>query len=366
MLAGTAVTNTGNTTISGSLGVSPGTSVTGFPPGLVAGQTNVANTAAAQAQLDLTAAYLDAAGRTPSTLLAADIGSGAVPAVSSLSAGVYRTASTLTVTGSLTLNGDSNSVFIFQVASALIMATSSSIVLNGVSASNVFWQVTSSATLNTTTTFNGYILALTAITVSNQCNITGGLLARNANVTLINDVFNTPPVVCYLKGTPILTKYGYKNIEDIVLGDEVCIYGNIKDNNVINKLNGEKTEKVIFSGFFSRSNLTIESKPIVFKAGSLGENMPLSDTGVSPGHGIIVGNKSVRADTLINNDTIYQSDEYETATYYHIELENHSIINANGMMGESLLGCHEHFEPIQNFSELKLESSLNNNLIPSV
>ncbi|MCA1696801.1 MAG: DUF3494 domain-containing protein, partial [Actinobacteria bacterium] len=74
VLAGSTVTNTGPSTINGDLGVSPGTAITGFPPGTVNGTIHAADAVAAQAQADLTAAYDDAAGRTPPTALPADLG----------------------------------------------------------------------------------------------------------------------------------------------------------------------------------------------------------------------------------------------------------------------------------------------------
>ena len=158
VLAGTTVTNTGLTTISGDLGVSPGTAVTGFPPGLVSGGTiHAADAVAAQAQADLTTAYNDAAGRSTSATISADLGG------QTLVSGVY-TGTTLGLTGTLTLDaqGDPNAVFVFQSASTLTTATSSSVVLiNGASSCNVFWQVGSSATLGTNSVIVGTVLALT-------------------------------------------------------------------------------------------------------------------------------------------------------------------------------------------------------------
>ena len=113
VLAGQTVTNTGPTVISGDLGVSPGTAVTGFPPGTVSnGTIHGADAAALQAQADLTNAYNDAAGRTPVTTVTADLGG------QTLVAGVFA-GGALGLTGALTLDaqGDPNAVFIFQAAS---------------------------------------------------------------------------------------------------------------------------------------------------------------------------------------------------------------------------------------------------------
>src|SRR3954447_12762876 len=188
VLAGTTVTNTGPTLVSGDLGLSPGSSVTGFPPGLVSGGVqNVANAAAVQAQSDLVTAYNDAAGRTPATTIAGGNLGGLT-----LTAGVYGSGA-LDLTGTLTLDaqGDPGAVFIFQTQSTLITASASHVMLvNGASACNVFWQVGSSATLGTTTSFKGTILALTSIGMNTGANVDGRLLARNGAVTLDSNRVN--------------------------------------------------------------------------------------------------------------------------------------------------------------------------------
>jgi type VI secretion system secreted protein VgrG len=176
VLAGDNIANTGATTINGSLGLHPGSSVTGAPT--VVGASNVANGAALQAKADLRTAYLDAAGRTGPTLVAAGALGGRT-----LAPGLYKDdgapASLGIATGlTLTLDGDASSVWIFQSASTLITETGSRIVLTGgAQACNVFWQVGSSATLKTGSTFVGTILANTSITAQSSVTIAGRLLA---------------------------------------------------------------------------------------------------------------------------------------------------------------------------------------------
>ncbi len=187
VLAGTpAVTNTGPTTISGDLGISPAAAVTGFPPGTVSGTIHVADAVALQAQSDLGIAYTDAAGRTPATVLA-----GGTLGGKTLVSGVYSTGgATLGLTGTLTLDGqgDPNAVWIFQATSDLVTASSSAVrFINGAQPCNVFWQVTSSATLGSGSTFAGSILALTSITLASGVTLNGRALARNGAVTLIDD-----------------------------------------------------------------------------------------------------------------------------------------------------------------------------------
>jgi len=186
VLAGTTVTNTGPTTMNRNLGVSPGSAVTGFPPGIVGGSTHTADAVALQAQSDLTDAYVDAAGRGSTATLGDLVGL-------TLVGGVYTLSSlTSDLTGNLTLNGanDPNSVWIFKAPSTLKTSSTSSIMLtNGASPCNVFWQVSSSATLGTNSSFVGTILALTQITVTTGVTVNGRALARNAAVILDSNTF---------------------------------------------------------------------------------------------------------------------------------------------------------------------------------
>ena len=192
VLAGTTVTNTGPSMISGDLGVSPGTAVTGFPPGTVNnGSIHSADTVATQAQADLTTAYNDAAGRSPSAAISPGLGG------QTLIPGVYS-GGALGLTGTLTLNaqGNPNAVFIFQASSTLITDSSSTVALiGGANACNVFWQVGSSATLGTNSVFVGTVLALTSVSADTGAKVAGRLLARNGAVTLDSN-FVTAPTSC--------------------------------------------------------------------------------------------------------------------------------------------------------------------------
>ncbi len=190
VLAGSTVTNTGPSVISGNIGLYPGTSITGFPPGVQSlGVTHKTDTAAQQAKSDLIAAYLSAAGRTPFNTVSADLGG------STLTPGQYQSSSSMGLTGVVTLNGggDANAKFIFQAGSTLTTASGSRVFLeNGAQACNVFWQVGSSATLGTTSNFVGTILALQSITLNHGARIMGRALARNAAVTLDDNVITAP------------------------------------------------------------------------------------------------------------------------------------------------------------------------------
>ena len=182
VLAGSTVTNTGPTVVNGNVGLHPGTSVTGFPPGTINGTLHKADAMPEQAKSDLVVAYNDAASRGPGAA-ASELGG------RTLVAGVY-TGPTLSLTGTVTLDakGDPNAVFIFQSGSTLITASNSTVsFINEARPCNVFWQVGSSATLGTNSVFVGTILALTSITAQTRATINGRLLARNGAVTLDNN-----------------------------------------------------------------------------------------------------------------------------------------------------------------------------------
>jgi hypothetical protein len=189
VLAGAGVTNTGPTTLNGDLGTFPTPSVTGAGSMTITG-TNHAGDAVTQGAKDaLVTAYNNAAGQGPATPIAADL------AGQTLAPGVYNSASSIGLTGALTLNGggDPRAVFVFQAGSTLTTASSSQVLLvNGAQACNVYWQVGSSATLGTGSVFRGSILALTDITVTTAATLEGRVLARNGAVTLDTNTITRP------------------------------------------------------------------------------------------------------------------------------------------------------------------------------
>ncbi|HEY4608903.1 MAG TPA: ice-binding family protein [Ilumatobacteraceae bacterium] len=207
VLGATTVTNTNPSVLAQSVGVSPGSSIVGFPPGIVLapGTIEAANAATLQGQNDLTAAYVDAAGRSVEfTQTNPDlVGQTLIP-------GVYAATAKapLGLSGQLVLDGQNNpnAVFIFQTDSTLITGTGSTIALiNGASECNVFWQVGSSATLGSGSVFVGNILALTSITVESGVTVHGRALAQTGAVTLDNDVFTQPSCTPTTETTPPTT-----------------------------------------------------------------------------------------------------------------------------------------------------------------
>lgn len=183
VLAGSTITNTGATAIYGDVGLSPGTVVTGLPPGQpTLGGLHIGDVAAAQAQADLTTAYNFLAGMPCGTTM-----SGVNLGGLTLTPGVYCFAAAALMTGDLHLDalGDTAAVFVFQVGSGLTVANTSALILaNGAQARHIWWQVGSSATLGLASVMSGNILAYTSVTLNTGATLTGRALAQGGAVTM--------------------------------------------------------------------------------------------------------------------------------------------------------------------------------------
>ena len=189
VLAGAGVTITGPTTLNGDLGTFPTATVTGTSTLTQTGTNHAGDAVTQGAKNDLVTAYNVAAAQGPPSAVSADLGG------QTLVAGVYNSASSMGLTGALTLDakGNPDAVFVFQAGSTLTTASGSSVVLlNGAQACNIFWQVGSSATLGTGSAFRGSVLALTDITVTTGATVEGRVLARNGAVTLDTNTITRP------------------------------------------------------------------------------------------------------------------------------------------------------------------------------
>ncbi|MEC5383531.1 ice-binding family protein [Aurantimonas sp. C2-6-R+9] len=209
MLAGSTVTNTGTTIINGNVGVSPGTAITGFPPGIVTPPFAFYRNdgVAIQAQIDLTSRFTDLFNR-PATV---DL-TGQDLAGLTLAPGVFNFDTSAQLTGTLTLDAqfNQNAVFIIIIGSTLTTASASTVsLINGAQAANVFFVVGSSATLGTETTLAGQILALTSITLNTGADINcGAALARNGAVTLDTNTISVCPPAVTVPVVPVVTPPG--------------------------------------------------------------------------------------------------------------------------------------------------------------
>ncbi|MDR3585565.1 MAG: ice-binding family protein, partial [Desulfosporosinus sp.] len=196
VLAGSAITNTGTTTISGNaggdIGLSPGSAFTGQASVTTSGAIHLADASASVAKDDLVIAYNDAAGRIPVTRIPSELGG------TTLTPGIYNSADgTFQITGTLTLDaqGDPNGIFVFQTASTLITASGSNInLINNALPCQTYWKVGSSATLGTNSHFEGHVFAMESITATTGATVKGQLLARNGAVTLDNNIITN--VIC--------------------------------------------------------------------------------------------------------------------------------------------------------------------------
>ena len=198
ILAGSEITNTGPTVITGDVGISPGSAITGFPPGSVTdGSVHSADAIAAQAKADLNTAYNNAATHSGSPVATTgDLGG------LTLTRGLYVSDTSLALSsGDLTLDGEGNpsAVWVFQMATTFIAFSGRKIILiNGARDTNVFWQVGSSTVIGTYAEVAGNFLTETSISAQTGAQISGRLLTQTGAVTLdTNNVVRTIPVIIY-------------------------------------------------------------------------------------------------------------------------------------------------------------------------
>jgi hypothetical protein len=184
ILSGSGITNTGATVINGDLGLSPGTSVGGFPPGILNGTLHINDAAANQSKLDITTAYDDAKNRTATDIVTLSGNIGGL----TLTPGLYKSTSSLALSSeNVTFDalGNPNAVFIIQIASSFTATSGRQVILaGGAQSSNIFWQVGSSATFGTTSAFKGNIIALQSISFNTGATLNGRALSRNGAVTM--------------------------------------------------------------------------------------------------------------------------------------------------------------------------------------
>lgn len=191
VLAGASVVGTGLPVLNGDLGLHPGSSVTGFPPGIVTGERKIATAVAATAKSDLMQSFNDAKGRATSqiTLVGGALSGTKAP-------GLYKSGSTIDIGAAgvtLDASGNSSAVWIFQAGSAINTLPLCKVnLINGAKADNVFWMAESTVTIETDNVFQGTILASTSITINGDSRVIGRALCSTGTVT-VNDATITKP-----------------------------------------------------------------------------------------------------------------------------------------------------------------------------
>jgi len=257
----------------------------------------------------------------------------------------------------LTFDADNNpdAQFFITSSSAMTFTDCTFVLANGAKACNIFWRTDPTTLTGEFTAINssvpGIILATAEVTFINNAapnmTLTGHIFVVNTLVgstpaitftqsgagALRVNALTCPEVICYAKGTKILTKNGYVAVEDLRAGDFAASQGIIDRRHITYTRSPFKRIKWVKS--FSVYNLTPASTPICIKAGALGENKPSEDLYVSPDHGIVIDNKLISAKYLVNGKNIVQEYNDDSITYYHVELPAHSVIIANGVAAES-------------------------------
>jgi hypothetical protein len=167
----------------------------------------------------------------------------------------------------------------------------------------------------------------------------GGFMGLNGTITI-----NPITILCFLRGTPILTKrgngIGYVNIENLQVGDMVVSYGSIHENEDVSLYRQPLFTTIEWIQSFKPQSKNESTYPILFKKGCLGINTPEKDVWMSPGHRVIVNGKLATAKSLVNGTTILQDKlkmENEEIEYFHFETESHSIVDVVGLKTETFL-----------------------------
>lgn len=263
---------------------------------------------------------------------------------------VYKPTLNLAFTDSTIIfdNGGNPNAQFFIISPGYIALTRVTFVLNDVNPCNIFWLAGSyiEATYVDTalSPMYGNFISGTYLTLTYPSSITGHLYSKTAltitpqtsvNTTTINTT--TCPVVCYAKGTLILTKNGFVPIENIKAGHKVVTKGKIYKNRILVNESSIEIEPVVWISKFKVFNLNTKSRPICIKKDALGKNYPFKDLYVSPGHSLLINGKMVLAKNMVNGKTIYQDTQCNGVEYYHLECEHHSAIFANGVLSESYL-----------------------------
>jgi len=244
----------------------------------------------------------------------------------------------------LDAQGDSSAQFFITAGTSMTFNNISSITLrNGATNCNIFWVAGTKIEFTGTlpSSIPGIFIAGSAITFASSATISGRIYAQTQNISFSGissvNAICSQIIVCYAKGTLILTKFGFVPIERIKAGHKIVTNGKIYDSKFIENGARSKVEPVKWVSKFKVIDLNSKSRPICIKKNALGKNCPFRNLYISPDHSILINGVMFVAKELVNGRTIYQDNECEDVEYYHLECEDHSVIIANGILSESYL-----------------------------
>ena len=258
--------------------------------------------------------------------------------------------------------GNNNAQFFISTYGNISLNTITMNLLNGACSANIFWLAYGgSFTITSVPIFYGNVISdgnniITGSPIINgRVYVHAGSLSFNGNTTTNANTIcaavtpTTTTVVCYAKGSKILTPNGNIPIEDLKAGDNVVSRGQIKG--VTCNIRDPMIKPILWISKFTLANLSNLSRPICIQKNALGENTPFEDLYVSPDHRILLGNLAVTAKELVNGKTIIQTFDMNTVTYYHLELDHHSVVIANGVLAETYVDrkTRQVFEPSARF-----------------
>ena len=311
-----------------------------------------------------------------STLTNENIGSGGTGRT--FSPGISYTGSGITYTGQAIIfdgEGDINSqFFITDNGTGITFTNTTFSLIGGAKPCNIFWLANNNTTGEFTATNSsvpGIIITtgdfLTTSNAAPSISLTGHIFCkgsadftRSGEGELTINSTSCGRIVCYAKGTLILTKRGFVPIENIRAGYNVITKGKIYNSEYVKNDANLKIEPVVWVSKFKVINLNSKSRPICIKKDALGKNYPFKDLYVSPGHSLLLNSKMVLAKDIVNGKTIYQDNECDDVEYYHVECENHSAIFANGVLSESYLDANNR-DVFENSIKLRRKNILKRN-----
>jgi hypothetical protein len=257
---------------------------------------------------------------------------------------------TITVTnsgsGSYLIDGNSNAII------SLIRGNTYNLVINATG--HPFWIQTVSGGYSSNNIYSSGVTnngsqngTITFVVPNNAPNTL--YYACQYHSSMQGSIIITDPVqniVCYKKGTLILTDEGLIPIENIKVGDNVVTEGEIYNYKFIIKNTNSQFEPVIWTGSFKVDLLNTSSRPICIQKNTFGDNCPFQDLYVSPEHCLLINGRMVTASSLLTNEnekTIYQDMECNSVEYYHLECKTHSGIFANGVLTETYLDANNRY-----------------------